>query len=101
MTIAEFNEKFFAAMREHGLELIRPKSSNEAMNQDVWDMLRALGLPDHVRPSKSCHDVVRGEILPAIEAMRRVVIQARALTEDQNACWEDLIAALDDLGGVS
>lgn len=36
--------------------------------EDTRKLLLALGLGDHARP-ESCHDVVVGEILPAIEAL--------------------------------
>lgn len=33
-----------------------------------------------------------------IEALRAVAAQAKALLDDPNACWEDLVAAVDALG---
>ncbi len=36
-----------------------------------------------------------------LEALRAVAAQAKALVSDPNACWEDLLAAIDNLGGAS
>lgn len=44
-------------------------STSQVMQDDVAAILRALGLGDHAR-SKSCHEIVRSEILPFIEKMR-------------------------------
>lgn len=40
-----------------------PKPDAEVFNDDVLELLRALGIPDHARPV-SAHEVVQGEILP-------------------------------------
>lgn len=37
----------------------------ELMQNDVAELLRALGLGDHARPI-SCHDVIQEEILPSL-----------------------------------
>lgn len=48
------------------------KSAAEVYNEDVAQILRALGLSDHARPV-SAHEVVQTEILPAIaEHFRQV-----------------------------
>lgn len=40
------------------------------MNDDVLEMLRVLGIPDHARPV-SCHRVVQDEILPEMRALKQ------------------------------
>jgi hypothetical protein len=50
----------------------RRPSASEVMQDDLLEMLRALGLGDHARPD-SPHFVVQDEILPAI---RRLVAAA-------------------------
>lgn len=50
--------------------------SMEVAQEDLAAILRALGLGDHARTS-SCHEVVQGEILPAINRMASHVDRAK------------------------
>ncbi len=54
------------------LSAARPQEADQSvMNDDVLELLRALGVSDHARPY-SCHRVVQDEILPAIRSLTKV-----------------------------
>ncbi len=44
-------------------------SGTEAMQDDLTDIMRALGIEVYARPI-SCHEVVQAEVLPAIRRLR-------------------------------
>lgn len=62
-------------------EVARLTAASDAYQEDVRALLLALGLGDHARPD-SPHDVLRGEVLPAIERMK---VQDGALLSE---AWE-------------
>lgn len=66
-----------------------PDDSVDALQEDVRDLLLALGLSDHARPT-SCHRVVRDEILPEIEDAVREASIARDLLEEHREPGECL-----------
>lgn len=58
-----------------------------AHQEDVRDMLAALGISDHARPY-SPHEVVRREILPAIERLRAGCAEWKAQVQHLEAVVE-------------
>lgn len=58
----------------------------ETFQNDVGDLLRILGLPDHAR-SESPHDVVRREVLPAIGNLRVRFLRALEISQNWLYMW--------------
>lgn len=56
------------------------KSDGEVFNEDVAQILRALGLSDHARPV-SAHEVVQTVILPAIDQRNQQVASLAGLVD--------------------
>jgi hypothetical protein len=46
------------------------KNQSDVFQEDVRDLLEALGLGTHARP-KSPHEVIQDEIIPAIESLKK------------------------------
>lgn len=55
------------------------KSAAEVWNEDVAQILRALGLSDHARPA--AHEVVQTVILPAIDQRNQQVASLAGLVD--------------------
>ena len=73
-----------------------PLSAQDAMQDDMAELLRALGLGDHARP-ESPHEVMRKEIIPAL----RAAIARRAETGGEMTDTERLDWLADEMQDVT
>lgn len=70
-----------AELKRARAENDRISSSFVVMQDDIAELLRALGLSDHARDA-SPHEVMTNEIIPAVK-------RARAVVEDVRRFWAD------------
>lgn len=62
---------------------MKPMDNSDIIQEDIAAILIALGLGDHAR-AKSCHQVIREEIIPAIVTLRRRLERAIDLAWEKN-----------------